>query len=351
MINLPKVQEADLTNKTVLLRADLDIPLIRAVSGQQSVISDDLRLRFSLETINFLLNKASRVIVIGHLGRPKGLDRSLSLKSVANWFAKNFKFQILNFKLGEFDGWEVGDKLIILENLRFYKGEEGNDSQFAKSLASLTDIYVNDAFASSHRAHASIVGASSLIPHFAGLRLQKEVEELSAVLENPARPLTVIIGGAKIETKLPLVERMHHFADYVLVGGELVEHDRELIAIQHEKIVGQKSAVFVADLLDNQKDITPHSVENFLQIIERSKTVVWNGPMGVVEEVPFAKGTLEIAQGIIASGCHSVVGGGDTVGYLNRQGLLEKFSFSSTGGGAMLEFLSGATLPGLEALS
>lgn len=347
--DLPRIQDADIKGKTVLLRADLDVPLL-AISNKPSAISDDLRLISSLETIKFLLQKASKVIVCGHLGRPNVGDKSLSLEIIANWFSKEFKKQPTKVKLGVFEAWEIGEQFILLENLRFNVGEEENDLGFAKKLASLADIYVNDAFGSSHRKHSSIVGIPSLLPHFAGLHLQKEVVELSKVLENPKRPLTVIIGGAKIETKLPMISKMHHFADFVLVGGELAEHDKELISIQHEKISGQKSVVLIADLLENQKDITPHSVENFIQIIEKSKTVVWNGPLGVVEEEDFGRGTEEIAKGIIANDCHSIVGGGDTVGFLNKKSLLSKFSFVSTGGGALLEFLSGGRIPGITAL-
>ena len=350
-MNLPIIRVANLAGKRVLLRADLDVPLQTVTDGQPSVITDDLRLKASLETINYLLQKTPKVIVCGHLGRPKAEDKSLTLEITANWYSKQFKKQPTRVKVGSFDGWEIGEKLVLLENLRFNAGEEVNDLGFAKNLASLADVYVNDAFGSSHREHASIVGVPSLLPHFAGLHLQKEVEELSGVLKNPKRPLCIIIAGAKIETKLPLISKMHHFADFVLVGGELAEHDKELISIQHEKISGQKSVVLVADLLENQKDITPHSIENFIQIIRGSKTVVWNGPLGVVEEEDFTKGTIMIAQAITDSpNIYSIAGGGDLSGFLNKQGMLSKLSFVSTGGGAMLEFLSGEELPGLIAL-
>src|SRR3989344_6874918 len=318
---LPKIQDTSLVGKRILLRADLDVPLESMVNGKSSIISDDLRLKASLETIDYLLQKTPKVIVCGHLGRPKENDKTLTLEIIANWFSKEFKKQPTKIKLDGFEAWEIGEKLVLLENLRFNAGEEANDLEFAKNLVSLANLYVNDAFGSSHREHASIVGVPSLLPHYAGLHLQKEVEELSKILENPKRPLCIIIAGAKIETKLPLISKMHHFADFVLVGGELAEHDKELISIQHEKISGQKSVVLVADLLENQKDITPHSIENFIQIIGKSQTVVWNGPLGVVEEEDFEKGTLQVALAISRLNAYSIVGGGDLTGFLSKKDL------------------------------
>ncbi|MCL5434797.1 MAG: phosphoglycerate kinase [Patescibacteria group bacterium] len=344
MIRLKKIQEADVKNKTVLLRADLDIPL---AGGK---IADDFRLITSLETINYFLKQTKTIVIIGHLGRPEEGDKSLSLKVVAKWYAKNFKFQISNFKLKDFTGWKIGEKLILLENLRFFQGEEKNDQGFSKQLASLADIYVNDAFASSHRAHASIVSVTKYLPSFAGLRLEKEVEELSKILNGPKRPLVVIIGGAKIETKLPLVEKMHHFADYVLVGGEIAENDKVLLKVQHEKITGRKSILLVADSNEDLNDITSKSAENFVQIIQNAKTIVWNGPMGVTEEKENQNGTNILAEGIVQTSADTIVGGGDTLAFLKEKNLLDKFSFVSTGGGAMLEFLADENLPGLEVL-
>jgi phosphoglycerate kinase len=215
----------------------------------------------------------------------------------------------------------------------------------------LAHIFVNDAFASSHRANASIAGITKFLPSYAGLRLQKEVEELSKVINNPQRPLCVIIGGAKIETKLPLVEKMHNFADFVLVGGELSEKDSVLIRVMHEKADKVKSMLFVADLKDSKKEITDYSTENFIQVINKSRTVVWNGPLGQTEEEEYAGETRKLARAIAKSQAYSIVGGGDTVAFLQKEGLADKFSFVSTGGGAMLEFLAGEKLPGLAALT
>ena len=345
---LGKIKDADIKNKMVLLRADLDVPL---ANGK---ISDDMRLQASVETIRYLLGEAKTVIIIGHLGRPDGKDDKFSLKPVAEWIFKQFKLQNSELRIKDIEGlmgWEITDKLILLENLRFYKEEEKNDLDFSQKLASLAEIYVNDAFASSHRVHASIVGITKYLPSFAGLRLEKEVQELSKVLENPKRPLVVIIGGAKIETKLPLVEKMHHFADYVLVGGEIAENDKVLLKVQHEKITGRKSILLVADLMGDNKDITIKSAENFLQVCQDAGCVVWNGPMGQVENENYQAGTEILAKGLSNSKPYKIVGGGDTIAYLKKINLLEKFDFVSTGGGAMLEFLAGVKLPGLEVLN
>lgn len=343
--DLRNIKDADVKNKTVFLRADLDVPV------RDSQITDDTRLSAWFLTLEYLLSKEAKVIIAGHLGRPEGKDDKFSLKPVAEWVSKRFKINDLRFKnFGGFEGWEISENITLLENLRFYKEEEGNGKEFSQKLASLADIYVNDAFASSHRAHASIVGIVEYLPSFAGLRFKKEVEELSKVLENPKRPFAVIIGGAKIETKLPLVEKMHHFADYVLVGGEIAENDSVLLKVQHEKITGRKSSLLVADLTEDKKDITVKSAENFLQIAQNCQTIVWNGPMGLVEEEKSRAGTLSLARGLSKIPGFKVVGGGDTISFLKENNLLDSFSFVSTGGGAMLEFLAGVKLPGLEAL-
>lgn len=348
MNKLPVLQDADVANKRVLLRLDLDVPL------ENGTIKDATRLEDGMPTINFLLEHGvEQLIIVGHLGRPEGNDPKFSLKPVAEWFANNFKFPISNVKFqikNGFGGWDVGQKVFLLENIRFFEEEEKNDPAFAQKLAYLADIYVNDAFAVSHRDHSSITGIAKLLPHYAGLHLEKEIEVLSKVLENPNRPMTVIIGGAKIETKLPLVEKMHQLADYVLVGGKIAEDTKTLLSVQHEKIEAKKSALLLAEMNADKLDITAKSAENFVQIIGLSKTVVWNGPLGKVEEEKGQEGTKIVAQGIIDSGAYSVIGGGDSIGYLSQIGLLAKFSFVSSGGGAMLQFLSGEKLPGIEAL-
>jgi len=346
MKDLKSVKNADVRNKTVILRADLDVPL------KNSAIGDDSRLKAWFPTLQYLLEEGATIIIVGHLGRPVGKELKFSLLPVAKWLAGKFKTQNLKLKtvnLGEFDGWEITDKIFLLENIRFYREEEKNDPQFAKRLASIAQVFINDAFASSHRAHASIAGVTKFLPAFAGLRLLEEVKVLSGVLENPKRPLGVIIGGAKIETKLPLVEKMYGFADYVLVGGEIVENDKVILKLIHEK-AHSKSILLMADMLDNKQEITLRSVENFLQVLKNAQTIVWNGPLGQIEEEEFQKGTEILAEGIVKISAFTIVGGGDTIGFLKKKNLLKQFLFVSTGGGAMLEFLAGEKLPGLVVL-
>ena len=343
---LKSVKDADVNNKTVFLRADLDVPI---KSGE---ILDTTRLKTWLPTLEYLLKSEAQVFITGHLGRPKYEDEKFSLKPVAEWIKKSLglhnELKVVDIK--GFKSWKITGNVFLLENLRFYKGEEENDKKFSEKLASLAEIYVNDAFASSHRAHASIVGVTEYLPNFAGFRLQKEVKVLSGILENPKRPLVVIVGGAKIETKLPLVENMYYFADYVLVGGKIAKEMGVILKVMHEKTTERNSSFLVADLTEDKKDITKNSVKNFLQIIDNAQTVVWNGPMGVTEEEDSSESTRDLALGILKSKVYSVVGGGDSLSYLRKQNLLSKFSFVSVGGGAMLEFLSGNKLPGLEAL-
>ena len=346
MKTLSSLKSKDLYNKKVFLRADLDVPL------KNKEIADETRLKAWFPTLEFLLKNQAYVFIAGHLGRPQGIDEKFSLKKVSLWVKKELELnnELEEVDLNGFKAFKIMGNVFLLENLRFYKEEEEGDDVFAKKLASLAQIYVNDAFASSHRAHASIVGITKYLPSFAGLRLEKEVEVLSEILEKPKRPLCVIIGGAKIETKLPLVEKMHGFSDYVLVGGEIAENDKVLLKVQHEKIEGTKSALLVADLTKDSKDITIKSAENFVQIAKNANTIVWNGPMGLIEEAQNQKGTSILAEGIVEAFADTVVGGGDTLSFLKTKNLLDKFTFVSTGGGAMLEFLAGVKLPGIVVL-
>lgn len=360
--NLKNIKDVDVRGKKVFLRADLDVPIQPSTANSQPpTIRDDTRLKAWLPTLEFLLTNQASVVIAGHLGRPEKQfskeNEKFSLKPVADWVKNRLELhhEIKDIETQGFKGWEITGNLILLENLRFYKEEEDglltNAGQaFSQKLASLADIYVNDSFASSHRAHASIVGVPKYLPHYAGFRLEEEVKTLSEVLENPKRPLVMIIGGAKIETKLPLVEKMHRLADYVLVGGEIAENDKILLKVQHEKLEGAKSILLVADLRDNKKDITEKSAENFLQVCESANTVVWNGPMGLIEEEKYQQGTKILAEGLSKLSSYRIVGGGDSLGFLKQIKLLDKFSFASTGGGAMLELLSGAELPGIVAL-
>ncbi|MCL4352921.1 phosphoglycerate kinase [Patescibacteria group bacterium] len=384
-MNLPVAKRADVKGKTVFLRLDLDVPMISQkskVKSQKYKIEDDARLKAGLETLNFLLGNKTKVIIGGHLGRPRpeyqissirqAQDKNIkfqmsrenkqfSLEPVAKWLADRFKVYDLRFKkLGEFAGWEIGTRLFLLENLRFYRGEEENDPDFAKKLAGLADIYVNDAFSVCHRVHASIVGVPKLLPCFAGFHLEEEVSRLDSVIKNPQRPLAVVIGGKKIETKLPLVIKMYGLADYVLVGGKIAEESKTFIRLEHQKSKAN-ALLLVADLNPEGTGILENSIVNFIEVIDRAKTVVWNGTMGKISQKSKVKSqkldeddlnhaSRRIAEAVIKGSAYSVVGGGDTTEFLRKIGLIDKFNFVSTGGGAMLSFLSGEKLPGLAAL-
>lgn len=335
----------DFEGKNVLVRIDTDVDI------KNEKIMDDTRLQSSLETIKYIIENHGNVIVIGHSGRPDGkVNLDYTLKPVAEWFAEKFKGTVKNREFNNFSGWEITPHLSLLENLRFYKEEEEDDKQFAKDLGMLGDIYINDAFAVAHRKHASTHTLAHIIPSYAGFHLQKEVENLSKILENPKKPLIILIGGAKLETKLPLVEKMHKIADYVLVGGKIAEEHRTLLKVQHEKVEGHKSLVIVADNTPDGLDITEKDTENFMQILSLGKTIVWNGPLGKMGNAKTEENTLKIAKFIADSKAYTVVGGGDSLSLLKQHHLLPKFSFVSVGGGAMLEFLSGKELPGIKAL-
>lgn len=349
MNNIRSINETSVKGLKVLVRCDFDVPM---TAGK---ISDDSRLISGISTIEYLLEEGASVIAIGHMGRPEGFDRNLSLEPIAKWFGKQFETDIEATQVEGFAGWLIKENFVVLENLRFYKGEEEGDLEFAKTLADLADIYVNEAFGACHRRHASIVGVPKIINGFAGFHLIKEVKVLSQILRNPKRPLTFIMGGAKIETKLPLISKMHTFADYILVGGELAENTKILFEEEHRKIRGKKGNLVIAELTPEKTDITLESLGRFENIIKDSRMIVWNGPMGVVEmeslgEKDSGFTTLTLAEKIIRANSYKVVGGGDTVGFLSAFDLKDKFNFVSVGGGAMLEFLSGDTLPGLEAL-
>lgn len=341
------LDERNLMDKTVVLRIDSDVDV-----PEGGVPRSEKRLEAATESIDYLIGHGGKVVMIGHFKRPDGkADPKLSLKPVAEWFAKKYGGKVESTKIGPFDGFQITPKISLLENIRFFPEEETNDPGFAKKLAGLGDLFVNEAFAVSHRKHASVYGITDYLPSYAGKHFMTEIEILSKVLTDPDRPLVIVIGGAKIETKLPMVEKMHKVADYVLVGGEVAAHTKELIKVQHEKIKGMKAVVLVADLVESGLTITDVSVENFIQVLPTAKTIVWNGPLGQTDHDPInEESSLKLAHAIAASPAYSIIGGGDTASFLGKHHLLGKFDFISTGGGAMLEFLSGNKLPGIEAL-
>ncbi|MCL5433010.1 MAG: phosphoglycerate kinase [Patescibacteria group bacterium] len=347
------IENGNFKNKKVFLRLDLDVPV------KKDKIEDEERLLSGIKTIQYLIKHGAEIIIAGHLGRPEGKEEKFSLRTVASFFAKKIGYgQLHPRKFGIFNGWRLTERISILENLRYYKGEEKNDGEFSKKLAGLADVYVNEAFAVSHRPHASIIGVPAILPHFPGFHFLEEVRVLGGILKKPKRPLVVIIGGAKLDTKLPLVEKMHHFADYVLIGGKIAQETRILLKVAHEKIIPQagrkKSVLLIADSTFNGTDISEKSAENFCQIVGLAKTVVWNGPMGITNgksiDEDTERGTRKLAKAIVKSRSYSVVGGGDTLAYVKKINLLDKFKFCSMGGGAMLSFLSGEKMPGIDIL-
>jgi 3-phosphoglycerate kinase len=316
-MDLPKLENLDVSGKRVLLRLDLDT----------NPDPNDLRIKASEETLDYLKRKDAQIIIIAHKGRPDGkVDESLSLKP----------FQPI------FDNWGAR----VEENLRFDPGEESNDPEFAKKIASLGDIYVNEAFASSHREHASIVGLPKLLPSAIGFRFQKEVENLSKVFDKPKRPLVFVISGLK-EDKLQYVKAFEPLADKILIGGRLPDFlgDKAL-----ESVRLQKGKVIIGNLIMDKEDITLNTVEIFEKEIKKARTVVISGPLGKYENEGHKQGTERIFKAVVENeNAFKVAGGGDTEKAIALSGV-EGFDWISVGGGAMLEFLSKRTLSGIEAL-
>lgn len=363
------IQDIDVAKKRVLVRCDFDIPL-----NKKGKVADDFRIKACLPTIKYLIKKRAKIILLAHLDRPGGkVDPSLSLGPVQDKLTELLELSILKTLdcVGRaveeaVAGLEPGE-ILLLENLRFHPEEEENNLDFAKKLAHLGDIFVNETFASSHRVHASIVGIPKFLPAVAGLRLTQEVETLAKAISKPEHPLTVVIGGAKALTKIKVIENLSNLADSILLGGVVANvfmkskgedigksTSDEEGEIYLKKINLDWSKIHLPiDFLPNKNlilDIGPKTVKTFAEIISKSKTIIWNGPMGVAELEEFASGTKEIAQAIAKTSGFTVVGGGDTIAALNKFGLLGKIDYVSVGGGAMLEFLAGSKLPGIEAL-
>ncbi|OGY25507.1 MAG: hypothetical protein A2Z11_03715 [Candidatus Woykebacteria bacterium RBG_16_43_9] len=326
------VKDAEVSGKRVIVRCDFDVPI------KSGTIQDDSRIKNTIPTLKLLLEKGVPLILISHIDRPKGPDPSLSLKPVKEQLEKSLGEEIAFQENLEVDSKA---KINLLENLRFWPQEEGNDENFSKKLSTLGDIFVNECFATAHRSHASVVGIPKFLPAYAGLNLSRELEELNKILDHPSRPLVAIIGGAKIETKLPAIFNLAKAADKILVGGKLM--------FEVERRSLPENVVVAHDDVDT-KDIGSGSAKMFHDIISEAKMIVWNGPMGVFEEDKYMVGTKEVANSVVEANAYSVVGGGDTISALNKLELLSKINFVSTGGGAMLELLAGKTLPGLKVL-
>jgi len=387
------VREVEVSGKRVFVRVDFNVPL---ENGQ---ITDDTRIRETLPTIKYLTEQGAKVILASHLGRPKGqVNEELRLTPAAARLS-----ELLGRKVEKADE-AIGDAVkakvaalndgdvLLLENVRFYAGEEKNDPELAKAFAELADLYVNDAFGAAHRAHASTEGIARLLPAVSGLLMEKELDVLGKALNNPDRPFTAIVGGSKVKDKIDVINKMLEIADNVLIGGGLsytffkaqgIEIGQSLLDnskldavlgfIQKAKDLGKNlylpvDVVITDEFNANAKtktidiqegipadwegiDIGPKTRETYAEVIKNSKLVVWNGPMGVFEIEPFSHGTRAVAQACAETGAYTVIGGGDSAAAAEKFGLADKMDHISTGGGASLEFMEGKKLPGVEALN
>ena len=340
------LKEFKLKNKRVLVRCDFNVPL----DQRRGIILDDFRIKETIPTIEYLTKKGAKIILMTHLGRPEGrVVESLRLTPIQDRLMEYLDLSVT--KTQDCIGKEVEDwtnemqsgEILLLENLRFHKEEEENDENFAKELSRLGDIYINDAFGASHRAHASIVGIPKYLPSGAGFLLEKEIKVLSKIIENPEKPLIAIFGGREGDYKA--MNKISEKADWILIGG-LIQKEMEM---KKQNLKYPEKIIKPIDAIDGE-DVGPKTIDLFKEKISQAKTIFWNGPLGKIEEKRFLKGTEEIAKAIIKSGAFSVVGGGETVEFINKIGLIDKFNHISTGGGAMLEFLSGEKLPGIESL-
>lgn len=375
----------NLKNKKVLLRVDFNVPL------KTSKVADDFRIKAGLPTINYLLSRGASVVILNHIGRPDGkVIPGLSNKPVAKRLSEllNKKVVQLNEVVGQTIKKAItslkGGGIIILENVRFEKGEEKNDRSFAKKLASNVDLYVNDAFAVCHRQAASVSAITKYLPSYAGLLLEKEIINLNKVLESKLRPKIAIIGGAKLETKIKVIKNLLNKMDNVLLGGAVANNvlkemnyevglslvDKTQLKLAKSILLNKlrypldvvvaksknKKAISIIKAVGKIKkddiilDIGPDTVKFYSEFINQSKLVIWNGPLGYFEIPKYKKSSQAVAKAIANSQAFSVVGGGETVEMIKGLGLINKFSFVSTGGGAMLEYLEGKMLPGIKPL-
>ena len=384
----------NLNEKKVLLRLDLNVPL------KDGIITDQTRIDKIIPIVKFLIKKNSKIIIISHVGRPKGkVDKNLSLKPICENLEKKIKkkIKIISkdiFKLRKKDLFQdTSEQLVLLENIRFYKEEETNDLNFSKHLAGLGDIFVNDAFSCSHRSHASVSKITRFLPSFAGLQLESEIKALKKITTEIKRPITCIIGGSKISTKIGVIKNLiPKFDNMIIVGGmannilnyqgksigksikedncEKIIHEIFQTSKNYSCTITYPQDVSVGkNFYDNSKikeidkildddlilDIGPKTINKIKNIIENSETVLWNGPAGYFENPNFAKGSYEIAKAIVKKNkdkrIFSVAGGGDTIAVINQINAIEDFDFVSTAGGAFLEYLEGKELPGIKALN
>ncbi len=388
MFSKKTIKDVDVKGKRVLVRVDFNVPL------KDGVVGDDTRIRGALPTIQYLLDHGAAVILCSHLGRPKGTaDPKYSMKPVAEYLGSLMGKQVAFAADCVGPAAEEAAKalkpgdVLVLENTRYHNEEEANDPEFSRQLASLAELFVNDAFGSAHRAHASTEGVTKYLPGVSGFLMEKEIQYLGQAIDDPKRPFVAILGGAKISDKIGVIKNLLTKADNILIGGgmantffkaqgypvadslvedEALETARELLAIGGTKlrlpvdvVIADKyeeGAAFqvmpMGPIPDGWRilDVGPETVESFAKVIASAGTVVWNGPMGVFEFPNFAKGTFGVAKAVAESKAVSVIGGGDSVSAIQKSGLTDKITHISTGGGASLEMLEGLVLPGVAAL-
>tara|TARA_B100000315_G_C14553725_1_gene577129 strand:- start:543 stop:1727 length:1185 start_codon:yes stop_codon:yes gene_type:complete len=392
-MNKKSIKDIDFKSKSVLMRVDFNVPL-----DEEGNITDDNRIRAALPTIEGLLNQGAKLILMSHLGRPKGqVKPEFSLKPVVYRLSELLKrpVKMANDCIGDQVQREVNNlaegEVLLLENLRFHKEETANDSEFAKKLSGLGEIFVNDAFGTSHRAHASTEGVTHFLESVSGLLVQKEIEYFQKVITNPQKPFLFILGGAKVSDKIPVIENMMDKADSIIIGGAMAytflkvggilvgssRTEDNMIdtagkILEKAKAKGVEIVLPLDHLITNDiksasevkttesvsipegwmgVDIGPKTIESFSSKIKEAKTIVWNGPVGIFENDKFALGTREIAKQIAVSSATSVIGGGDTAAAVLKFGYSDSMSHISTGGGASLEYLEGKILPGVAALA
>ncbi|MFC1517550.1 phosphoglycerate kinase [Candidatus Margulisiibacteriota bacterium] len=390
--SIKDLENSELDGKKVLVRVDFNVPM-----DEQQNITDDVRIRAALPTIKYLIENNSKVILVSHLGRPKGkVKDEFRLTPIGVRLSELLKKPVK--KLDDCIGADVEKavaemkpgEVILLENVRFYKEETDNDEKFAEKLAKLADLFVNDAFGTAHRAHASTAGVAEFIPAYSGLLIKKELDFMGKALADPERPFVAIIGGAKVSSKIGVLKNLLNKVDHIIIGGgmtytffkaqgytigrslfedkfldeaklflEQAKNSKTEVVLPIDNVIGKE---FKADtdskiIKDNNipedwmgLDIGPDSVKKFVEIIKKAKTIVWNGPMGVFEFPRFAEGTNRIAKALASTKAITIIGGGDSALAIERSGVADKISHISTGGGASLEFLEGKELPGIAVL-
>ncbi len=345
-MTLRSVSDMEVAGKKVLLRVDFNVEL-----NERRDVREKYKVEAAKHTVEYLLSKGAKVALVTHLGRPEGKPSdAFSVRHIVDDVERILARKV--FFVDDCIGEKIKsalekmapDEVVLLENVRFYAGDEANDEEFARALAEPFDLFVNGAFSVCHRDQASVTGVTKFLPSCAGIHLLEEVKRLTEVRESPIRPAVAIVGGAKIETKLPIIRMFEEKYDRVLVGGKVA------CEAQDQKIAFSEKVLLPKDYASERQDIGRKTLLCFREEILKAKTVVWNGPLGKFENPEYAAGTRMVLESILESGAFSVVGGGETIIALEEAGAFRKISFVSTGGGAMLEFLSGNSLPGLLAL-